>query len=489
MKLNTNISEKIKGKIIKSGTWGVASSIIQNFLYSIFFLIVARKYDISEFSSYVISNNLYGLMLAFSAMGLGQWFIRSLIESDNEENIISKFFKIQLILGIIFYMINIIVAIILYKNQSIRILSIIMGVNIIFDNIIYVVKYLNIKNYEQNKTFVINITDAFLKFLLAISVLMIDIPLLILAVLVIIIRFITLNLFIKYGTRNKINFKLITEQKIGIKEISKIIVDNYSFVIIGSISVLFWGLGGIIVSKYLTLNDVGNYEISFKLFSIAEIIPVIISSSIYPILVKLQMDDKLTKLKLYKNAFILFSLYGMMCYTFMLSYGSTIIPYVFGVKYVDAYEVCHNMFLTMVIFPTGVLQANMLISMNKEKIDMKLNVVSLIANILLSVVGIKLIGEIAIVNNSILISFAIFHILQNIYLIKNNAVSTINVISNYFILLSTIGVYYYLNSFFHSNYLFPYFWSITILMYIIIIKFSYKNNQVYKINDYQKIEL
>ena len=105
MKLNNNISKFLSGKIIRNSTWGVSSSIIQNIFYSVFFLIVARKYGIEEFSSYVISNNIYGLMLSFSAMGLGQWFIRSMIQSE-EKSIIEKFFKIQVILGIIFYLLK-----------------------------------------------------------------------------------------------------------------------------------------------------------------------------------------------------------------------------------------------------------------------------------------------------------------------------------------------------------------------------------------------
>ncbi len=427
-------------------------------------------------------------MLSFSAMGLGQWFIRSMIQSE-EKSIIEKFFKIQVILGITFYFLNIIITLTLYDDKIIRTLSLIMGVNIIFDNIIYVIKYINIKNYEQNKSFVINITDAVLKFILALLVLTVDISIELLAVLIISIRFITLNLFIKYGTSNKINIKVILKQQIGVKEIVSLVVGNYSFVIIGSISVLFWGLGGIFVSKFLTIVDVGNYEVSFKIFSMAEIIPVIVSSSIYPMLVKLNNDNKESKITLYKNTAIAYSIYGLMSYTFILSYGSTIIPFLFGDKYINTHLVCQDMFLTMIVFPTGLLQANMLISMNQEKIDMRLNVVSLISHIILSVIGLKLIGNIKVINYSILISFTLFHILQNLYLISKNIINTKYVITNYLIIISIIGIYYYLNTSFKSNLLFLYFWTITIMITALFLKYANKDNQVYKLNGYLKIKL
>jgi O-antigen/teichoic acid export membrane protein len=486
LKLNNNITKLIGGKLVRNSTWGVSSSIIQNLLYSVFFMIVARNYKIDEFSSYVIANNIYGLLLSFSAMGLGQWFIRSIIQSE-EEIIIQKFFKIQVILGVIFYFLNITATIFLYADKTIRILSLIMGINIIFDNIIYVIKHINIKNYDQNKSFFINIIDASLKFVLAIIILFINIPIELLALLIISIRFLTLNLFIKYGTSNKLNFKLIVNQKIKIKEILKLITDNYSFVIIGSISVLFWGLGGIFVSKFLSLKDVGDYEVSFKIFSMAEIIPVIVSSSIYPMLINLEKENKVSKVNLFKIATLIYSLYGLMSYTFILSYGNQIIPFLFGEKYMNTHIICQDMFLTMIIFPTGVLQANMLISMNQEKVDMKLNLVSLISNIILSVIGIKLIGSINAINHSILISFGIFHVLQNIYLVKKKEITKFFVFSNYSILVIIFSVFNLLKYYISSNILYAYFWGTIFVLVAVIIKYV-TNNQDYKNSVFQKVK-
>ena len=193
------ISKYLNGKIISNSSWGISSSIIQNILYSGFFIIVARKYEVSEFSSYIISNNIYGLMLSFSAMGLGQWFIRSLMKDNEIENRLTtaKFFKMQLILGIIFYSFNVTLSALLYRDGTIIMLSTILGINIIFDNLIYVIKHINIKNFEQKKTFAINISDAILKFSLAILILIIKMPLIAMALSIIFMRFISLNMFIR----------------------------------------------------------------------------------------------------------------------------------------------------------------------------------------------------------------------------------------------------------------------------------------------------
>lgn len=465
------ISKYLNGKIISNSSWGISSSIIQNILYSGFFIIIARQYEVTEFSSYIISNNIYGLMLSFSAMGLGQWFIRSLMKNDQIENnlTIAKFFKMQLILGIIFYLVNVTLSALLYRNVTIIILSAILGVNIIFDNLIYVIKHINIKNFEQKKTFAINISDAILKFSLAIVILFIKIPLIPMVFSVMFIRFISLNMFIKYGTSDNINIKKIINQEISYFEIKNIIINNYSFVIIGSISVLFWSLGGIIVSVFYTLNDVSNYEIAFKLFSMAEIIPVIVSSSIFPMLIKLDKENYSKKIQLYKNAFMMYSIYGLLSYTFMLSYSKDIIPFAFGINFGESVKMSEDMFLTMVLFPSGLLQANMLISMNHEKLDMKLNTISLTVNLILSMLGTILIGKIFVVNYSIFIAFLVFHLLQNIYLVRFNVLSINEVMKNYAVLISIVISFEYINKVVDSKLLFFYYWIGIIIAAISII--------------------
>jgi O-antigen/teichoic acid export membrane protein len=469
--LKNIISKYINGKIISNSSWGISSSIIQNILYSGFFIIIARQYEVTEFSSYIISNNIYGLMLSFSAMGLGQWFIRSLMKNDQIENnlTIAKFFKMQLILGIIFYLVNVTLSALLYRNVTIIILSAILGVNIIFDNLIYVIKHINIKNFEQKKTFAINISDAILKFSLAIVILFIKIPLIPMVFSVMFIRFISLNMFIKYGTSDNINIKKIINQEISYFEIKNIIINNYSFVIIGSISVLFWSLGGIIVSVFYTLNDVSNYEIAFKLFSMAEIIPVIVSSSIFPMLIKLDKENYSKKIQLYKNAFMMYSIYGLLSYTFMLSYSKDIIPFAFGINFGESVKMSEDMFLTMVLFPSGLLQANMLISMNHEKLDMKLNTISLTVNLILSMLGTILIGKIFVVNYSIFIAFLVFHLLQNIYLVRFNVLSINEVMKNYAVLISIVISFEYINKVVDSKLLFFYYWIGIIIAAISII--------------------
>ena len=213
-KLASTISAKFKTKLFQNSAWGIISNILQNLLLSVFFIVIAREYTKEDFGSYIIANTLYGFILGFSALGLGYWFIRELINTDDRQGLINKFFKIQLFAGIVFYIVNVIMAYSLYESSLIRSLSILIGINIIFDNIIYVIKYINVADSEQRKTFVVLTVEAVLKFLVAGSLLLYPIPIIYLSLFLILLRLISLNLFIKYGSSNTINLRKIFSTKL-----------------------------------------------------------------------------------------------------------------------------------------------------------------------------------------------------------------------------------------------------------------------------------
>jgi len=105
-----NLKSTFKNKLFTNSVWGVVSNIVQNILFSVFFVIIARIYSKEDFGHYVIANTLYSFMLGFSSLGLGHWFIREIVNNDNKTTLTNKFFKVQLIIGIIFYFINLIVS-------------------------------------------------------------------------------------------------------------------------------------------------------------------------------------------------------------------------------------------------------------------------------------------------------------------------------------------------------------------------------------------
>ncbi len=462
-KLVYKIKLKTKTQFFNNSMWGVISNVLQNILLTFFFIIIARSYSTKEFSNYTLSNTLYSFLLGFSSLGMGQWFIREYVHSENKTRLIEKFFKLQLLIGIFFYVLNIIFSFFLYNDNQIRKLSLIIGINLIFDNLIYVIKSINLAELEQKKTFVIISIETFLKFLLSCFLLIYPLNIVLLSFILIFFRLVSLNLFIKFGSSNKTNFSQILSSKLSWGEFKSIIFLNWTFVVISSLSIINWRIANIIVSKYLDYKAVAYYEITIKLLMVFTIIPIIITSSIYPMLIKEYKESVDNLAKLYHKSFKYLSIYGLFIFTFIWSFSDYFIPLLFGKNFSDTSKYAKEMFLVILIFPTIFLQANVIVAIKLEKLDMLCNLVTLLLNVSLCIIGLHYLKNLSVVNYSVFISFLIFHIIQDLILIKNNITQPFRVLMFYMFIIISFLTYTKLSFYFLNCYYFFFIFWVSIL--------------------------
>jgi O-antigen/teichoic acid export membrane protein len=463
--LTTKISGLFQNSLFKNSSWGIISQMSQTLFLSLFFVILARKYPTAIFAKYIVANAIYQLVTAFSTMGLSQWFIREFIHTEDKETLISKFIKMQIYFGMAFYVFNFGLAFLIYDDQFTRILIILLGVNVIFDNLINGIKSLNIANFEQKKTFIILTIESILKFVAACLLFVYPLSIITLSVILIGIRFLTLNLFLSFGSSNLVTAKTLWRCKVTYLDMKMLVILNWAFVIIGGVSIINWRMCNIIISKVLTAFDVANYEISFKIFSIAQILPVVISTSVFPLLVKhYSKPDKADFFTFYKKMHVYYLLFGWLAYTFIYSFSDKLIPIAFGNTYLSNPYYTRQMFLTILVFPTALLQANILIAMKMEKQDMLFNIIALVVNLTMCVVGFLYIKSLSVVNYSIFASFLIFHISQDILLLRRKMVTIRSVMQYYVITIIFVSAYIFFSRLINPYLLFSVTWIITLLI-------------------------
>ena len=432
--------------LIKNSSWGIFSNILQTVFVSLFFVIVARKYQPSVFAEFLISTTVYQVVAAFSSMGLGQWFIREYATEENKIDFTGRFLKTQTALGVIFYIINIALAYLVYPDGQIKLLCIILGTNIIFDNLINAIKSLNIAEFQQKKTASILVMDGFLKLLVGCLLFVQPFSAIILSILMIVVRIVTVGLFLKLGTSNSINFGLIWRVQVSLSDLKQLIIKNWQFIIIGSISIIYWRIANIIISKALTLTDVADYEIAFRIFYIVQVLPIIASATVYPQFIKYFNAGNFTALKsLYRNLFLIYSVVSFVSYAFIFSFAHLIVPLGFGNSYPGATLCLQQMFLTYLVLPTVLLQANIIVAMGLEKMDMWCNIVSLVANVAACFIGLYFLRSLTTINYSIFFSFIVFHALQDWVLLKKGITSISHVLKYYGALAVFIVGYAYVS--------------------------------------------
>lgn len=402
--------------------------------------------------------------MSFSSLGLSQWFIREIKQNEHDTEIISRFFKIQLLAGTVFYLINVLLSFALYSSDLVRNISLLLGINIVFDNIIYVFKTINISRYQQKRSFVLTSLEALIKLVLAAFLVYIDISIFSVIILLVIFRCFTLSLFFRFGFPDRIHVANIWNGSLGLREMGDMLKKNIYFVVIGSVSVVYWSTGSLLVSKILQFDRVADYEISFKLFSIAEIIPVMVSASVFPMLVEKGKADAAERNRFFRKVFLVYTIYGLLAFTFIYSYASSLIPLLFGEKYVHTASFCIQMFWTIIIFPTALLQANLLVSMQMEKTDMWLNLISLALNFTIGFFGLIFYKDIALVNYAIFISFLFFHVSQDVILVQSGTNKLSDSIFFYISSALLLLTYHYLFILFSTPYFFFLFWIIFALV-------------------------
>ncbi len=432
----------LQSSLVKNSAWGIASNILQILFICAFFAIVARKYSSGEFARFLVSTSVYQIVAAFSSMGLGQWFIRQYVLEEDKLTFTGKFLKTQIGLGLLFYIVNLIFAFVVYSDVQIRLLCIILGTNIIFDNLINAIRSLNIAENQQRKTAAILVIDGFLKLVSGCLLLIHPFSVVILSVIMIVARVLTLGLFIKLGSSNSINLKFLWKAKISIDDLKLLIIKNWQFIIIGSISIIYWKMGNIIISKTLALSSVADYEIAFRIFSVLLILPIVASSTIYPQFIKhFNNGNHAALARLYRTVFFIYTIFAIVSYTFVYSFSGWILPLAFGKGYPGSVLCTQQMFLTFLILPTVLLQANLIVAIGLEKLDMWFNIISLIVNVIGCFAGLYFVRELSVINYSVFFSFLVFHILQDVLLIRKKITTVMHCLVFYIALLLVVASY------------------------------------------------
>jgi O-antigen/teichoic acid export membrane protein len=233
------------------------------------------------------------------------------------------------------------------------------------------------------------------------------------------------------------------------------------------VSIAYWRISNIIISKTLSLADVAHFEISFRVFAIAQILPLIVSMSVFPALVQHHKTGTLQDFRnYYKKVFNYYLLFGLFAYTFIYSFADTLIPWAFGSTYNGTGVFTREMFLTILIFPTALLQANVLVAMNMERSDMWFNVVSLILNVIFCFTGFLFVKNLTTVNLAIFFSFLIFHICQDVLLLRKGMVTMGHVLRFYLLTGALAGIYVLLSMKFPPVVLFTGYWLLLGLAFI-----------------------
>ena len=128
-----------------NSTVAIVSNVLQNFLLSVFFVILARSYGPTLFAQYVVANSLYQLIAVIAPFGLLSYFVREYSQRpDDRHDLLKDFFQIEFLLSLFGFATVVAIVLGLRYETEIVILAAILGINLFFDNFIYYIKSINV---------------------------------------------------------------------------------------------------------------------------------------------------------------------------------------------------------------------------------------------------------------------------------------------------------------------------------------------------------
>src|SRR5690606_3713094 len=127
-----------------------------------------------------------------------------------------------------------------------------------------------------------------------------------------------------------------------------------------------------------------------------------------------------------------------------------------------------------------------IVAMKNEKIDMFLNIFSFLIYLIGCFVGLSYFKSLTAINYSIFASFIIFHISQNIFLVKKGMASIKSVLLFYLLILIFALSYHYMADQYNSILIFILFTFLSLLVLVAILLFQRKN-QFLLLNDLRNI--
>jgi hypothetical protein len=148
------------------------------------------------------------------------------------------------------------------------------------------------------------------------------------------------------------------------------------------------------------------------------------------------------------------------------SFGSFFIPFVFGGEYSIADSYTSQMFLTLLVFPSAYIQANLLVAIHREKMDMWFNIANFVINLTATIVGLLYWQSLSVVMYSIFGSTVIFHLLQSVALVRKGLLSFMEATLFYAVTIGLACLYIFLSAALPAPYLFFAFWIVIGLIFL-----------------------
>lgn len=377
-----NFSSSGFRKYLANTGWMFFEKILRILLAFTVNIFLARYLGPSDYGLFNYVLSFTGLFMILSSFGIEVILTRELVQSPEKANeLLGTGFRLRIFGSFLSILLTIIVALLIGEPLSTLILIIIFSSSTIFQSMMVVEQYFQAK-VEAKKNVIAQSLSFFLLSLLKIIFILTEQPL----VLIVFAHtsefiFLSIGYYIIYSkTGNKLNswyFNLGTAKTL--------FKDSWPLMLSGLVISIYMKIDQVMIKNMMTSADVGYYAVAVKLSEAWYFIPMTISASLFPAIIKAKSHSEEFYLNRIQKLYDLLAAIAIGIAIPITIFSDLIIKIIFGASFMPASTV-----LTIYIWAgvgtfLGVASSQYLISENLTKLAFYRTLIGMIVNVLLNI--------------------------------------------------------------------------------------------------------
>ena len=406
------INSEKKKLLLGDGLWLLCQHVLK-FAVSFFVtLYLARYLGPEDYGLFALSISYILLFTILSDLGLPEILVRELVNTEKKDTLVSTVFFLRILGG--FFSLLILIFLMKLFPQT----SIITNSLIILSPILFFKSFNSFANFFQS----IN-KNKYLSIATILSIIVGGILVLIFIrleksyfyfVFVYLLEFVILSalLLVFYLSVNK-KFKFKFDKIIA----KTMLFESWPLIIAGASAVISTRIDHIFIGNMLSQNTLGNYAAAAKVAEVWLVIPMIYGMVIYPVLIEKQTNNISNYKKIIFNTIALFLIIGLVGAGLISYLSDEIINFLFG----DKYDLASTYYIwsTLPFFSLFILSKIFYIE-KIVKFGLIVSISSIILNILLNFILIKLYGAIGAIIGTLIANCLVYLITLIILKLKTN---------------------------------------------------------------------
>lgn len=428
--------------VSKNIFWSTLTSVLQLYTGSVVFIVLAKLMSVEDFGILSFGFSLSAIVVIVADFGFSLMLMKDYPRQTDFTGYLSKSVVAKIILAILSSIIFLVYLLSFYNDQWLLVGVIYIAFAVVASFTIYFQALLRVQNRFDKYTET-GIVYAVAVTLVVLAYVYFELSLEVLVMLLLASKIV--QLFWVYYSCSK-SFSAFSFKTNGV---TKLIKDSWSFGVFGVLGIIYFMVDTQLISIFLSAKDVALYQSVFRIVLILMVFSDIVSNVLLPYL-SFKFFNKDNVSELVSKIFLYLLIIGCSWFLLFTSFKNEILSILYTSEYLEAAILVLPFSIVIILRTVATLLGNILTISDRQTARVLTVSISLIVSLTLNLFLIPKYGIIAAAWTSVLVHVVLFGMY---WIFSKKEVPAMKLVSfpSFMIALSTVTIYFVVNSFTDGN--------------------------------------